>query len=154
MRFICVIVAVIAAHGLACAEQAGDQGASRAEGLEARVKSTEAKVTALQAQLKESCDLTVKHLTSLIERQGAVQDRLNAHDKDIASTKDDIVKLDRRLVFAEDKLRKLNEIEVDINGLKGDTNQLKKDVSSLKQEQKNMAERLAALEKAQTEPKK
>jgi chromosome segregation ATPase len=52
--------------------------------------------------------------------------------KDIASTKEDVNKVDRRVTYIEEKIKKLDEIAKDVDSLKGDTKELKAEYTVLR----------------------
>jgi len=74
-------------------------------------------------------DLVALDLSSFVKKEKEEQADQN---KEISSTKDNVGKIDRRLVYVEQRLEKLKEIEADVNGLKDATGTLKKDYEVLK----------------------
>jgi chromosome segregation ATPase len=119
--------------GLARAEEAANGGDARLEKIEQRVRIAEANLAQLVAL---DLPLTVKKQ----------KEEITDLNKETTKSKDYIAKIDRRTVYIEERIKKIQELEVDINGLKDAVGILKKDYAQI-------AARLAALEKAQVKEK-
>lgn len=74
-------------------------------------------------------DVAALDLSNFMKQQKGEQTEQN---KEITGTKEGLSKLDRRVVYIEQRLEKIKELEADINGLKDTTGTLKKDLLALK----------------------
>jgi hypothetical protein len=72
-------------------------------------------------------------------------------NKDIAANKDDINKVDKRVVYVEEKLKKLDEIAKDVDTLKGDTATLKKEYTVLREDLTTTSKKAEITDKDLTE---
>jgi len=101
------------------------------QGLVKATKELEEARQVAATKLEEFSKTAVKlaEFKSFEEGQKALDSTQN---KDITATAQAVSELDRKVVYIQDKLKKLDDLATEVNGLKGDTNELKGQYATLK----------------------